>query len=98
MNNYEVLYILSDKQDAEAKKALVEKLKAIVAPYGDVTAEEWGGGSRKLEYPIQTKMSGKHLTGYYVLMKFTAPSDVPAELERQMRISDDVIRFMVERV
>ena len=91
MNNYEILYILSDKQDADGKKA-------IVAPYGEVTAEEWGGGSRKLEYPIQTKISGKHLTGYYVLMKFTAPPEIPAELERQMRISDDVLRFMIERV
>ena len=72
MNNYEILYILSDKQDADGKKALVERFKALVAPYGEVTAEEWGGGSRKLEYPIQTKISGKHLTGYYVLMKFTA--------------------------
>ena len=53
MNNYEILYILSDKQDADGKKALVERFKALVAPYGEVTAEEWGGGSRKLEYPIQ---------------------------------------------
>lgn len=98
MNNYEVLYILSDKKDADAKNALVEKFKSLVSEYGEVTAEEWGGGSRKLEYTIQTKISGKHTTGYYVLMKFTAPPEVPAELERQMRISDDVIRFMVERV
>ena len=94
MNNYEILYILSDKQDADGKKALVERFKALVAPYGEVTAEEWGGGSRKLEYPIQTKISGKHLTGSYVLM----PPEIPAELERQMRISDDVLRFMIERV
>ena len=96
MNNYEVLYVLSDKQDADARKATVEKFKAIVESYGETTVDEWG--SRKLAYPIQTKISGKHLTGYYVLMKFVAPPEIPAELERQMRISDDVIRFMVERV
>ncbi len=96
MNNYEVLYVLSDKQDADARNATVEKFKALVASYGEVTVDEWG--SRKLAYPIQTKISGKHLTGYYVLMKFSAPPEIPAELERQMRISDDVIRFMVERV
>ncbi len=96
MNNYEVLYILSDKQDAEARAAAVEKFKAIVAEYGEVTVDEWG--SRKLEYPIQTKISGKHLTGYYVLMKFAAPPEIPAEIERQMRISDGVLRFMIERV
>lgn len=96
MNNYEVLYILSDKQEQEARNGLIEKFKALVAPYGEVNVNEWG--SRKLEYPIQTKMSGKHLTGYYVLMKFVAPPELPAEIERQMRISDDVIRFMIERV
>ncbi len=96
MNNYEVLYILSDKQDGEARTALIEKFKALVASYGEVTVDEWG--SRKLEYAIQTKMSGKHTTGYYVLMKFVAPPELPAEIERQMRISDDVIRFMIERV
>ena len=98
MNNYEILYILSDKQDADAKKALVERFQTLVAPYGEVTVEEWGGGSRKLEYPIQTKISGKHTTGYYVLMKFSAPPEIPAEIERQMRISDDVLRWMIERV
>lgn len=96
MNNYEVLYILSDKQDQEAKAALVEKFKSIVAPYGEPTVEE--KGSKKLAYQIQTKISGRHSTGTYVLMKFTAPAEVPAELERQMRISDGVLRFMVERV
>lgn len=96
MNNYEVLYILSDKQESEARAALIKKYQELVASYGEVEVKEWG--SRKLEYPIQTKISGKHLTGYYVLMKFVAPPELPAELERQMRISDDVLRFMIERV
>lgn len=96
MNNYEVLYILSDKQEAEARTALIERFKSLFAANGEVTVDEWG--SRKLAYPIQTKISGKHATGYYVLMKFTAAPDAPAELERQMRISDDVLRFMIERV
>lgn len=96
MNNYEILYILSDKQEPEARNALVEKFKALVEGYGETTVEE--KGSKKLAYPIQTKISGKHLTGYYVFMKFVAPPEIPAEIERQMRISDDVLRFMVERV
>ncbi len=96
MNNYEVLYILSDKQEPEARTALVEKFKALVAEHGEVTVDEWG--SKKLAYPIRTKISGLHPTGYYVLMKFAAPPEVPAELERQMRISDGVLRFMIERV
>lgn len=96
MNNYELLYILSEKQETDARKALAERFKALVSQYGEVTVDEWG--SRKLAYPIKTKISGNHATGYYVLMKFTAPPELPAEIERQMRISDDVLRFMIERV
>ncbi len=96
MNNYEILYILSDKQEPDARTALVEKFKSLVAQYGEPTVEE--KGSKKLAYPIQTKISGKHLTGYYVFMKFVAPPEIPAEIERQMRISDDVLRFMIEKV
>lgn len=96
MNNYEVLYILSDKQDQDAKKALVAKFKAIVESYGEVTVDEWG--TKTLAYPIHSKISGDHPTGYYVLMKFVAPPEIPEELERQMRISDDVLRFMVEKI
>ena len=96
MNNYEILYILSDKIGQEERTALVEKFKKLVEGYGETTVEE--KGSKKLAYPIQTKISGKHQTGYYVFMKFIAPPEIPAEIERQMRISDDVLRFMVERV
>jgi small subunit ribosomal protein S6 len=45
---------------------------------------------RKLAYPINYKTEG-----YYVVMQFTADGETPAELERLMRISDDVIRFLV---
>ena len=85
MNKYEVLYILDAKIDDAAKDALCDKFK---------TAVENGGGTvesvEKLAYEIDFKSEG-----YYVLMNFTAPSDFPQELERQMRITDEVIRFIV---
>ena len=50
--------------------------------------DKWG--VKKLAYEIDFKSEG-----YYVLMNFTAPSEFPQELERQMRITDEVIRFIV---
>ena len=44
----------------------------------------------KLAYEINFKSEG-----YYVLMNFTANADLPQELERQMRITDEVMRFIV---
>ena len=46
-------------------------------------------GMRKLAYKINFLSEG-----YYVLMNYTAPATVPAELERQMRITDTIMRFV----
>lgn len=96
MNEYNMLYIVNDKLDTDAIKAVIERYKAIVAPYGEPTVDEWG--MRNFAYTVKSKATGEHKKGYYVLMKFTAPADVPAEIERQMRISEDVIRYLTERV
>ncbi len=90
MNKYEALYILEAKLDDAAKEALIEKFKGVVtAAGGEVeNIDKWG--NKKLAYAIDYKTEG-----YYVLMNFTAPADLPAELERQMRITDEVMRFIV---
>lgn len=90
MNKYEVLYIIDSKVDGAAKDALVEKYSALVtANGGEVeSVDKWG--DKKLAYPIDYKNEG-----YYVLMTFTAKPEFPQELERQMRIADEVMRYMV---
>lgn len=92
MNKYEVLYIIKPNLEEEARKAVIEKFKGIVETVGEVTeVNEWG--LRKLAYEIQ-----KLKEGYYVLMNFNAPEDLPAELERNFKISDDVMRYMVMNI
>lgn len=92
MNKYEVLYIINPTLEEEARKAVIEKFKGIVEIAGEVTEiNEWG--IRKLAYDIQ-----KHKEGYYVLMNFKAPEDLPMELERNFRISDDIMRYMVMKI
>ena len=92
MNKYEVLYILESELSDEAKGALVDKFAGVVTGMGGevTTIDKWG--DREYAYPI-----GYKTTGYYTLMNFSADSSVPAELERQMRITDGVVRFMVTR-
>lgn len=91
MTNYEVLYIISPKTEEGAREELIERFKNVVVNAGG-SAEVNKWGMRKLAYRI-----GFASEGYYVLMTFSAPEDLPAELERQMRISDPVIRFMVTK-
>ena len=89
MNSYELLYILNNELADEAKEQVIEKLNGVVtANGGNVdSVDKWG--TRTLAYPINYKKEG-----YYVLVNFTAPATLPDELERVMRITDSVMRFM----
>ena len=92
MNNYEALYILRADLGDEATEAQIAKYaKAVTDAGGEVEkTDKWG--VKKLAYQIDFKTEG-----YYVLMTFTAPGTLPLELERQMKISEEVIRYLVIR-
>ena len=92
MNKYEVLYIIDASIDDAAKEAQIAKYSDLVtANGGSVEAiDKWG--IKKFAYPMEFKNEG-----YYVLMTFTAPAELPTEMERQMRIADAIIRYLVIR-
>ncbi len=91
MNKYEALFILKPNMEEEKRTEAIEKFKSIIASNGEVlNVDEWG--NRKLAYEIN-----KTKEGYYVLVDFKAAADLPTELERNFRISDAVMRFMVTR-
>ncbi len=93
MNNYEVLYILNTEQDDEIIAAQAEKFANLVTANGGevLKVDKWG--RRRLAYPINFKNEG-----FYVLMNIKAGSELPAELERNFRISDEVMRYIVIRL
>lgn len=90
MNKYEALYIIKSATEEEARKQLIERFAEVVRSNGGEveTTDEWG--TKKLAYPIE-----KQTDGYYVLMNFNAGSTVPMELERNFKITDDVLRYLV---
>lgn len=90
MNNYESMYILKPDMEDERRQALVQRFADIVMANGGEISQidEWG--KRRLAYPINYINDG-----YYVLMTFKAPPELPKELERNYKISDDVIRYIV---
>jgi len=93
MRKYETLYVLRPDLEAEKTQALVERFKEVVTEHGGELGEvnEWG--KRRLAYEID-----KLREGYYVLMKYQAPTDFTKELERLFKISDDVMRYLTTRV
>ena len=92
MNNYELLYIISNELSDEAKEAVIAKFSAIITDNGGTvdSVDKWG--TRKLAYAINYKTEG-----YYVLVNFESAPEFPKELERVYGITDGVIRTLTVR-
>lgn len=92
MNKYEAMYIIHPNVEDEPATALTERFSALVTSGGGNVEkiEDWG--KRKLAYEIQDMTEG-----HYVLMSFEANADVPRELERNLKISEPIMRFLIVR-
>ena len=86
---YEMTYIARNEIAEDALRALREKLAGIVTLHkGEVVmTEDWG--KKKLAYPI-----GKESRGHYNYIVFTGDNAVVAEIERNLRIHEHVLRFL----
>ena len=90
MTNYEVLFIIDPALEDEKKEATIEAVKEIIAAEGEVgNVDVWG--MRQLAYPIQKKSEG-----YYVVIEFKAEPTLPKELDRRLKISDNVMRHLID--
>mgnify|MGYP000829622296 CR=1 FL=1 len=92
MNKYELALVVSAKVEDEVRDAVVEKAKGYITRYNAVITDvdEWG--KKRLAYEIQ-----KMREGFYYFIQFDANADVPAQLEENVRIMDNVLRFLCVR-
>ena len=90
MTNYELMFIINPTLEEEKKNAVVEKVTEIITNGGGEVSKTDVWGMRKLAYPIEKKEEG-----YYVVIEFQAAPELPKELNRRLRISDDVMRHLV---
>lgn len=89
MRAYETMYILQPDLEEEARKALVEKFNKVVTDNGGEFEKVAELGQRRLAYEIK-----KFRQGYYVQLNYKAGPAVPQELERVLKITDEVIRVL----
>ncbi len=90
---YEAFYIVKpDFSDPDVQK-VADKFKGIVEDKGGTVEQAAKWDKRKLAYEINGFKEGN-----YILMHFEADGAVPAELNRLMRISDDVIRHRIYKL
>ena len=92
MNSYECMYIIRPHLEDEARQALVERFSGIVAAGGGNVEKVDDWGQRKLSYEIDDLTEG-----HYILLHFQSPPELPRELERNFRINENILRYMVIR-
>ncbi|MEW9699611.1 30S ribosomal protein S6 [Paenibacillus sp. SI8] len=90
MRKYELMYIIRTDVEQEVVQSTVEKFQAIITNGGGEISKHDLMGKRRLAYEIN-----KFRDGHYVLVHFNAEPAVVAELDRVMKISDEVIRHLI---
>jgi small subunit ribosomal protein S6 len=90
---YETMVILNPGLTKEEADKLVDRYAEVIKTQGGDVTKVDRMGKRKMAYEMQ-----KHQEGTYALLVFSAPGTAVAELERQMRLADEVIKFQTLRV
>jgi small subunit ribosomal protein S6 len=93
MRIYEELFIVRPDATDEEVDPVIEQLRNVITQSGGTIdkAEKWG--IRKLAYRVM-----KQTEGQYILLQFTANADIVKEIERRLRVSDVVMKFITVRI
>ena len=93
MRKFETLLLLSPELPGEGRESLLSTLVGIIEREGGslVVADHWG--MRDLAYPVN-----KLMRGYYVRLEYTGPAPIVAELERNIRITDGIFKFVTVKL
>ena len=88
MRTYETIFIVHPDLVEEKVKALIDKMKGIIENLDGhlIKVEEWG--RKKLAYKLK-----KLTKGYYVLIRFSGNGEILVEIERNLRLSDGVLKY-----
>jgi small subunit ribosomal protein S6 len=93
MPHYEHVFLVRPDVSAQQVDQFVETYKTLIADRGGTIPKTEYWGLRNITYRIN-----KNRKAHYTLMNITAPPAAVAEMERQMRLSEDVMRFLTVRV
>ncbi len=93
MRKYELVCIIQPELDETAINGIVEKVKGWIGESGGIVDKVDIWGKRHLATPIR-----KQRDGQYVLLNVTLPNKATAELERNLRFLEPVMRHMLKVV
>lgn len=92
MNKYELAVAVSAKIEDDERAATIDKVKAYVERFGGqiTNIDEWG--KRRLAYEVQHMKEA-----FYYFIQFDAEPAAPAEIEDNVRIMENIVRFLCVR-
>ncbi|MGN0369098.1 MAG: 30S ribosomal protein S6 [Butyrivibrio sp.] len=93
MNKYELTVVVNAMVEDDVRASVIEKVNSLIARFGGTVTGTDEAGKKKLAYEIQ-KMN----EGFYYFIHFDAEATCPAEMEAQLRIMDNVLRYLCVRV
>jgi len=89
MRQYETLMVLNPEIPEAQTRETIDRAKRLIEGMGGSVNQMQEWGMRELAYSIK-----KFSRGYYVIADYTANPDVVRELERTLKIADEILRFM----
>lgn len=94
MRKYETLLLLSPELSSEERNAILQNMHDIIAREGGrvLTMDEWG--MRELAYPVKNNI----MRGYYVRLEYGLKAASVQELERNIRISEGIFKFVTVKL
>ncbi len=93
MNKYELAVVYNPTLEEEAYANAQEAVKALIERFGGTVEKVDDWGKKRLAYEIQ-----KLREGIYNFVTFTGDANTPVQVEKRMRIMDNVLRYLITRV
>lgn len=93
MRRYETLFIITPDSSEEDLKAVATKFQDVITSMQGLVASYKEQGKKKLAYSVR-----KQSKGYFVLMDYVASAGVVAEIERNMRLDDRILKYLTVKL
>ncbi len=93
MRRYETIFIVTPDSPEEDLNAVATKFQDMVASMDGIVATYQDQGKKRLAYSVRKKDKG-----FYVLMDYIGSSDLVAELERNMRLDDRILKYLTVKL
>lgn len=93
MRKYETFFILDPDLPDEVNAAVDEKFKSVITSNDGMLLSYTSWGKKKLAYPVK-----KRTRGHYVLMEYAGGAKLVAELERNMRLDERLLKFITVKL